>query len=76
MLLLLFPTFQQPARAHVPGFMLSPASRALTEPLSALAGSVTGGPGPLEIIATQLAGHIYNLSDEVKAGNDLGLHSL
>ena len=39
-----------------------------------LGGGVSGGPGPLEIVAAEVARYVDDLSDEEEAGDAAGLH--
>ena len=41
---------------------------------TAIAGRMSGGPGPLEIVAAQLAGHVDHLADEIEALHEPRLH--
>src|SRR5690554_1707015 len=38
------------------------------------AGGSARGPGPLEIIAAEPAGHVHRFADNIKAGLAVGLH--
>ncbi len=45
-----------------------------TRLLDRLAGGNAGGPGPLEIVAAEVAGDIHHLTDEEEAGLIMHLH--
>ena len=47
--------------------------RVAKETLAGLAGGYAGGPGPLEVVAAQPAGYVYDLADEEEAGDEAGL---
>ncbi len=44
--------------------------------LHALTRSETRGPGPLEVIASELTGHVYHFTDEVESGHISDFHRL
>ncbi len=41
-----------------------------------LTGGESRGPGPLKVVATQLARHIHHFADKVEPGNAPGFHCL
>lgn len=41
-----------------------------------LTGGESRGPGPLKVVATQLAGHVHHFADKVEPGNAPGFHCL
>jgi len=49
--------------------------RSITQ-LHNLTGGESRGPGPLKVVATQLARHIHHFADKVEPGNAPGFHCL
>lgn len=48
----------------------------LFDQLHNLTGGESRGPGPLKVVATQLARHIHHFADKVEPGNAPGFHCL
>ena len=46
------------------------------ESLNSLTGGVAAGPGPLEVVAAEVAGDVHDFADEIQAGLFAGFHGL
>src|SRR5215218_4550419 len=57
--------------AYAPGFILPPSPTAECSPptlLNELSSRIGRGPGPLEVVAAEVAGHVHDFAYEVEAG--------